>query len=272
MKKKQHIITKNSTYNINKNSRIICFYTMCNSYHNIILLAKYLKKKREDLIILLGGPQASLTAKLTLETFPWIDIIGIGEGETIIEPLIKALSKQSSISHIQGIAYRENGKVICNPKPNLIKDLDELPFIDYDLVNIEDYDEYVALDVGRGCPYECIYCSTKTFWNRRYRLKSINRIIDEIKHLKNKYNRNKFNFVHDSFVSSKLKILKFCEKILDEGLMIKWTCSARIDNLDEEVIIAMKKAGCTEIFLGIETGSTKLQKDIKKNLKLSRVW
>jgi len=136
-----------------------------------------------------GGPQASLTAEHSLRSFPWIDVIGIGEGENTIESIADALCTNKDFDNIKGVAYRKHGEIICSSELNLIADLDELPFIDYSLINMEDITA-VALDVGRGCPFGCTYCSTKTFWKRAFRLKSSQRILTEIKYMINLSHKN----------------------------------------------------------------------------------
>ncbi len=103
------------------------------------------------------------------------------------------------------------------------------------------------------------------------RLKSADRIINEITHYMNKYGVKKFEFIHDLFTASKKNILEFSRRIVDLGLDIEWICSARTDTLDEETISAMAPAGCNKIFLGIETGSQRIQKIINKNLDISEV-
>ncbi|MFL0250543.1 B12-binding domain-containing radical SAM protein [Clostridium neuense] len=251
------------------NPRVICFYTMCNSYHKTLLLAKCIKDISSDTKVILGGPQATLTAKETLKSFEYVDAIGIGEGENNIDKIVNAVIN-NSYDEVKGIAYRKDG-LICINNNELIENLDELPMIDYSFVNIKNIN-HMPLDVGRGCPYSCVYCSSKTFWKRKFRIKSNERIIFEIKNIMQKYGINKFDFVHDLFTANRNKLIQFCNYLINEELNINWSCSARLDTLDEEVITIMKKAGCSAIYLGIESGSQKIQKEINKNLDLTKMW
>lgn len=260
-----------SSYILDRSPDVVDFYTMCNSYHTSIMIAKKLKERNPSIKIMFGGPQASLTAEKSMLAFPWIDVIGIGEGENTIEDIVDALCTDKGFDNIKGVAYRKEGEIICNSELNLIADLDELPFIDYSLINMEDINA-VPLDVGRGCPFGCTYCSTKTFWKRAFRLKSSQRILSEIKYMIDNYNIKNFDFVHDLFTANKVKVIEVCDLVIEENLKIKWGCSARIDTLDEEVISKMAQAGCYAIFLGIETGSQRMQKLINKNLKLHKVY
>lgn len=258
-----------SQYILDENPDIVDFYTMSNSYYQTIKLSKIIKEKRKEIKVLFGGPQATLSFEETLKNFPWIDGIGMGEGEKTITPIINALLKNKELTDEKGVAYLKNGLVIKNGI-ELIENLDELQDYDYSLLegNIK---EKISLDVGRGCPFGCKYCSTKTFWKRNFRLKSSERIIREITYIKNNFNVDYFNFEHDLFTANRSKVIDFCNKIIKSNLNIKWTCSSRVDTLDEEMIDIMYKAGCRGMFLGIETGSPRMQKIINKNLRLNEV-
>jgi radical SAM superfamily enzyme YgiQ (UPF0313 family) len=261
-------LNKMVKYIIDYNPKIVSFYTMCNSYPFTIKLAEELKRHNTSIKILLGGPQATLTARETLQAFEFIDAIGIGEGEETIVPIVNNLINSLSLSGLRGVAYRGHEGVIIN-ETVINKNLDELPILDLDLMNPKIIPKKINIDVGRGCPFSCTFCSTSLFWKRQYRLKSIEKIINEIKELNSKYGICEFSFTHDMFTMNKVTIKNFCENLSKENLNITWSCSARVDTLDEDLILNMKKAGCKNIFLGIETGSDKIQKRINKNINLN---
>jgi radical SAM superfamily enzyme YgiQ (UPF0313 family) len=131
--------------------------------------------------------------------------------------------------------------------------------------------ELFPVDVGRGCPFGCTYCSTKTFWGRKYRLKSPERIIQEIKEIHDRFGFTRFNFEHDMFTLNRAKVIKICGMLKEIGFPIIWRCSARIDCLDAELVDIMIDAGMESLFMGIETGSPRMQKLVQKNLKLEDV-
>lgn len=256
-------------YILNENPDVVSFYTMSNSYYLTIKLSKILKEKKSKIKIIFGGPQATLTSDDTLKICPWIDAIGLGEGEKSISNIIYNLVNNIEFTNEHGVAYIKNNIIIKNQVP-LIKDLDNLPKYDYSLLE-GTLDEKMQLDVGRGCPFGCKYCSTKTFWKRNFRLKSSDRIIDEIIYVKEKFNITDFIFEHDLFTVNKNKVLEFCNKLTKKNINITWGCSSRADTLDEELIRTMKNAGCKGIYLGIETGSEKIQKIVNKNLNLKKI-
>lgn len=257
-----------ANYIIKDNPQIISFYTMCNSYIYTLEVCKLIKEMKQDIIIILGGPQATLTAKETLIEYPFIDLIGLGEGENSIIPIIQECFSSKKFSKLSGVAFRQENEIIINPNKKLIKNLDDLPVIDYSLAKNILNTESIQIDVGRGCPYECTYCVTSLFWERRFRLKTSRRIIAEMNMLYEKYGTTQFGLNHDLFTASREKIINFCNDLTENQYSFKWSCSARLDTLDEELIKIMGKAGCNSMYLGIETGSPRMQSLIKKRLPL----
>lgn len=261
-----------------KNPRIVSFYCRCDCFLADIRIAEKLKEKNKDIFIVFGGPQATASCKEVLEELPFVDYCCSGEGETTVVPFFSALLSGEDVTFVEGLTYRNGvGEVVSNPVPALIKNLDEIPRIDYTLVpeaamqNTKDRDAAITVDVGRGCPFNCAYCSTKLFWNRRFRVKSPKRIVDEMIGINKEYGIKKFVFEHDLFTANKKNVLEFCRLLKDSGLKVRWTCSSRIDTIDEEMIDAMVSAGCTEIYFGIETGSPRMQEIVHKKINISDV-
>lgn len=250
---------------------IVGFSCTCENYHIWIQTAEFIKAKNEEICIFFGGPQATLTAHETLSKFEFIDFIMLGESETNIVEAIETILNQEEISKVPGIAYREMNQIKISTELNLILNLDNLPFPDYTLLENFKKIDVISIEAGRGCPFGCTYCSSKSFWKQKFRLKSVDRLIEELKIVVNNYNKRKFDFVHDLFTLNKKYILEFCKKIIDMDLDIEWTCSSRVDVIDKEMLYYMKKAGCNNIFFGIETGSERMQKNINKNLKLETI-
>lgn len=256
-----------------ENPKIISFYTRCDNYHIVLALCEALRK-HTDAYIVFGGPQSDLTAYATISSIPYVDFICCGEGENTVYPFFRSLLDGKPDLSVPGLVYKDQDKVVVNPRPALLQDLDSLPYIDYSL-----YDDASAgrktdafqVDVGRGCPFACTYCSTKTFWGRKYRLKSPKRIVDEIEHAYRNLGSTLFVFDHDMFTMDRKKVIETCRLIKQLNLPIKWKCSARIDCIDESLIDIMVDAGMVSIFIGIETGSPRMQTIINKKLKLDNV-
>lgn len=259
-----------------KQPKIVSFYTRCDSYHIDLRLAEKIKELNQEIYIVFGGPQSDIVAERTISQIPYVDFICCGEGESTIYPFFSSLLSKKPDLTVPGLVYRENGNIKINPRPELMPNFDNLPLIDYSFFDFSRADEnhersYFPIEVGRGCPFACTYCTTKTFWGRRYRLKEPERVYREIKSIHDDYGITRFAFVHDMFTLNRDKVIETCRLLKTLDFPIEWKCSARLDCIDHELIDIMADAGMVRMFVGIETGSKRMQKLINKNLKLDNV-
>lgn len=251
--------------------KIISFYTRCDTYHIMIRLANELRKKT-DAYIVFGGPHGDISAIPTMEKVASVDFVCRGEGESTIVPFFSSLLRGDPDLTVPGLVYRSGGQICENPRPALLTDLDQLPLVDYSIpgITLPRSGETFPIDVGRGCPFGCTYCSTKTFWGRKYRLKSPERILKEIVHYHTLYGVTSFAFNHDMFTMNKALVMDVCRRIQNLPFAITWRCSARLDCIDEALLDVMAQSGLKSIFFGVETGSPVMQKKINKNLDLEK--
>ena len=257
----------------------VSFYTVWPDYHVILKIAEEVKKRTPETCVVFGGPQASATAAATMKAMPFVDYISSGEGENTVVPFFEAVLRgKGQVADVPGGWYRKDGMVACNCTEQPLCDLNTLPYWDERLY-CEDYPldrekmsaggYYMPIDAGRGCPFNCTFCCTSHFWRRTYRLKSTERIIEDILYYKEKFGIRSFWFSHDAFTTNKKLVMAVCDRIIELGLDIQWRCTTRIDCITEELIIKMKQAGLVQIEVGIETGSARMQKLTNKNLNLS---
>jgi len=251
-------------------SDIVGFQTICNSYHVVFKTIKTYKKLCPNAIVLLGGPQASMTDLDTLKWFPEIDLIFRGEAEQTFPRFLDQLRHGNDWNNIQGITFRMNGRIKRNPLDRIIANMDELPLPAYDLYPTQEF-KSVHIDSGRGCPFNCIYCSTSSFFCKKYRTKSPERLVLEIEHILKKYGITDFHMTHDLFALNKENTRRFCQLIRRKGLKISWYCMMRPDIIDRDLIDEMIKSGLNHAFFGIESGSPKIQRVIQKRLNLRSV-
>jgi radical SAM superfamily enzyme YgiQ (UPF0313 family) len=256
------------------NAKVLGFSTVCDAYPYTIQIAQKYKKMDNNTLIILGGPEASAVDIETLRHFPFITLIVRGEGELTFSEVIKKVEAGESYADVLGITYREEGtgRIRGNEDGERLEGgLDALPFPVYPVSEFENYNIFLPLDVGRGCPYDCNFCSTTQFWKRKYRLKSTGKIIKEIEFLKEKYSVRYFSIVNDLFTVNKKSVMEFCDAVIERGLDIEWACYGRTDTMDSILLEKMAKAGCIRIFYGIESGSARMQQHIGKNLDLTEV-
>lgn len=265
---------------ISRAPKAVSFYSLWPDYHACLRIAREVKAKAPEIIVVLGGPQPSLTAQDTMEIADYIDYICTGEGEDTVVAFFDAILKTgTSVTAVPGVYYRDSGEIKRSEGENPICDLNTLPHWDDRLYtylykepeyNLKSANYFMPIDAGRGCPYSCTFCCTSQFWRRTYRLKSAERIIEDIRFFNEKYGITSFWFTHDAFTTNQKLVSDVCDKMLESGLKITWKCTTRIDCISEELILKMKSAGLTQIELGVETGSPDMQKRIKKNLDLSK--
>lgn len=264
-------------YILSYSPSIISFYCRCEEYHICIDLSRKLKQKSPSIYISFGGPQSELVAKETILRFPFVDFVCCSEGENTIIPFLKLLLRNDDGSleptSVDGLTYRDsNGQLHQNCFPAFLPDNYIRPYYYYDLIPsiVFTNTSRMQIDVGRGCPFSCTYCSTKTFWKRKFRLRNLQDIVDEMQYVNMHFGINTFDFMHDLFTVNKRRVLEFCNEISKRNLKVKWGCDSRIDTIDFELIDKMQEQGMYQVFFGIETGSKRMQEIINKRLNLQR--
>jgi len=244
------------------------FSTWCHTYAPQVRLARALKAYRPDCPIIFGGPQASATDVGTLSQFPFVDYVVRGEAELTFPALVEYLrGGRKTRPDVPGLTYRYRRQVRRNDPAEPPPDLDALPVPAYDLLVDK---SHAAIDIGRGCPYGCTYCSTSQFFARASRMKSVPRVIRELDGLRRTYGIRRFMFTHDCLTARRRYAVELCRALIRDLGDVVWTCMSRIDCVDDELLALMAQAGCREILYGIETGSARMQKVIGKRLDLTR--
>jgi len=235
-------------------------------------VAEKLKIYNPNLPIIAGGVHPTLVPEDPLEK-KCFDYVVRGEGEDTILELIKAIENKQEVSGILGISYRKGGKIIHNENRPYIKNLNELPLPAYHLVyNAKKYGHiFNGIITSRGCPFACTYCASKVMWTRAVRFRTPENVIEEIKDRHTRLGVASFSFHDDTLTLNRDYITKLCELMRGLDFKIEWHCDTRGDTLDFKILKLMKKAGCYHIYLGLESGSPKILKLIKKNIDTKKV-
>jgi len=245
---------------------------------NVVAVCDILKKEKKNLLTLAGGPHWALVGKSALEEIPSIDVIVKGEGEEAAAELIRAFGEKSGFSSIEGLIFRKaNGDIVETPARKLIEDLDALPLPAWHLLDLSKYDanlegiyETRAFGVlsSRGCPYDCVYCANAALGRRRLRLRKAKSVVDEIEFLMEKYGFGAFDFWDDTMTSVPKHVEEICREIIDRKLDIKWYALGRVNNITRETLELMRRAGCRAVAFGVESGSERILKAIRKKITL----
>src|SRR5271166_1575357 len=245
--------------------------SLCGSYPLTIRIALAVKAARPESQILLGGPQATVVDRETLAAFPFIDLILRGEAETTLPVLLAELAGDRQLQRVPSLTYRIQSEPHRNPSAPIIEDLDTLPAPAYHLAGGLHGVPRASLELGRGCPFACTFCSTNDFFRRKFRLRSPGRVIRDMREIANRYGIREFELVHDMFTVDRRRVVSFCEAMLASGDGFQWACSARTDCVDDELLDLMARAGCNGIFYGVEAGSPRMQTVIDKHLDMEQV-
>jgi radical SAM superfamily enzyme YgiQ (UPF0313 family) len=234
-------------------------------------VAARLKRQEPDLPILLGGPHATMLHREILERFTQFDIVVRYEADEIFPDVLTNLETRN-LESIPGVSWRSgNGSELkFNPGAPKVENLDSLPLLNYDYYPVRELDlDLLRVEAGRGCPFICTFCSTASFFQRSFRLKSAARLVQELDILHDKYGFVDFKLDHDLFTVNKRKILEFCEAVKDR--QYRWRVSARVDCVDNALLKKMAAAGCIGMYFGMETGSQRMQEIVRKRLDLDLV-
>lgn len=246
------------------------FGSICSGYPLTLRIAKLVKELHPEATILFGGPQASVVAQPTLVAFPFVDFVLRGESEESLPVFLEELFGGRNFGRVLGLTYRSILGIQQNADAPPILDLDVLPSPAYHLTGELLSAHQASLELGRGCPYACTFCSTNDFFRRRFRLRSAERVLQDMREIEAEYGIRHFTLTHDMFTVDAKRVRAFCHHLIASGTGYRWSCSARTDSVDEELLELMAAAGCNGVFFGVETGSERMQKIIDKHLDIRR--
>ena len=232
-------------------------------------LAALAKELDPGSFVFLGGPHATHTWPELLAAHPAVDAVVLGEGESTLVELIEARLSGSPLSGVAGIACRVQGTAKASAPRPPIGDLDLLPIPGGEIGNSIGVDYRRQLEfviTSRGCPASCLFCSSPLFWGRGVRFRSPASVVAEIRLLKERFGLVYFSFRDDTFTADRDRVLEICRLLTKERLGVLWNCQSRVTAVDEEMLIAMKRAGCECIQFGVESGSPAMLKALGKRI------
>jgi len=191
------------------------------------------------------------------------------------ENTVLEICRSKDLSGIKGISFADNGGFISNPDREPL-DLKSLPVPAYHLLDLKRYfyevlgSNFLLFELGRGCKYSCKFCN-KVMYGEGVRCKSEAQIIKEVSTAVEKYNVKTAYFIDLDFLTNPEIAEKLCEYLIKKKYGLKWTCQARPDHLNPEILSKMKRAGCRLIHLGIEAGSQKDLDYLSKNMAIEDI-
>ncbi len=245
--------------------------------------AAEIKRVLPDVPIVAGGPHVSLAAADTLEHIREIDYVVVGEGELTAVELMDVILKNRKPETVDGLAYRQEDRILFSKPRQPIKNLDETPFPARHLYPMNDYNfqfdvpgrgsiPFGNIMTSRGCPFHCNFCASPIMWGKRCRLRSPDNIVREIEEIAASYDAKGLWIFDDTFNSVPERVVKICDLIIERKLNLSFFCEVRVDKMSKPLLEKMKEAGCYCIGFGVESGSQRiLDEVIRKHLDLKKV-
>jgi len=262
-KKKEYSSFLNSQFDL------IAITASSQVFEETIEIAQHFKSKSPTLPICLGGSHASTEKEASIIDFPF-DYAIIGEGEISFSKLIDHLKGNIKIKEVPGLIYKLDSGIQKNNSPALISDLDEIPFPAFDLFKMNRYPQH-RMTTSRGCPFDCVFCNSTSLWTTKWRKRSPQNLVDEIKYLNENHGQKTILFNDDSFNIDKKRVIEFCKSLISEKLGIIWSTSIRVDLINEEMASLMKESGCYNVSIGIESANDKVLQLMNKSITREKI-
>jgi len=255
-----------------ENPRVYVSYLIGSTFDSDALGVR--EAKRAGAVTVAVGTHVSAVPSNTLELVPELDYVIRHEPELTFAEILDRVEQGQRPEGLAGAAYRtEGGQIVVGPDRPLVRKLDDLPIPKQHLLPLDKYRmpflgrRYTWVLTNRGCPYSCTYCFEGVVWGKSVRYRSAESIYRELEYLA-EHDVHNVLFLADLFTFDRDGVLRLCDLIIQRGLKIRWTCNSRVDTIDEQMMIRMKRAGCWLIAFGIESGSQTILDNVKKDARV----
>lgn len=243
-----------------------------------LAILEEVRRAAPSTVLLLGGPGVGGCDTLVLERFSQVDAIVRGEGEVTLPELLARLERGRALKldGVRGVTWRDAlGSIVREVDREPIRDLASLPDYAWDL--LPPLAEYKAItgegegltpiDSGRGCVFDCSFCSIGRFWSRRSRPLPAARLAEEVMAIRSIPAARHAYLCHDLFGADRAHALAFCAELETRGSDVAWECRARADHLDAELLERMAAAGCYRVLLGVESADAGVRRANQKGMR-----
>jgi len=261
---------------------LVGFSCLIMEHGELVSAASLVKKAVPNALAAVGGPIVKSVPESVME-IPEVDFAVAGEGETVLLSVASAIDEGRSLDSVPGLTLRDGDGIRTTGAVEPIADLDILPFPAWDLVDLDDYhsaprhgylyvhQRYMSMITSRGCPYSCIFCHE--VMGKRFRKRSPENIVEEMQVLKQEYGIREITVSDDAFNLDSRRAEQVCDLILERNLDFRFTFPSglRGDIMTSSLLRKLKRAGTYKVAYGIETGSPRMQKVLKKNVDLVRL-
>lgn len=229
-----------------------------------------IRKNHPATPVCLGGPYVTTIMEEVFNYIP-ADFAVYGEGELTFSELIFHLKGRMKTGDIKGLIYKSpTGEIVTNPPREQMQDLDQVPMPAYDLFHMNRYPVH-RIVTSRGCPYECSFCNSTSIWQNTWRARSPENVIAEIEHLLKNYSNKTFCFSDNTFNVNMDRVNELCGLIIDRKIRFLWSTPVRVEKITVELAKKMKKAGCYNVGIGIESANNKVLATMGKRITIEEI-
>lgn len=238
----------------------------------VSMVARLAKEHDRRVTVVVGGPHPTAVGVEMLDDSN-VDVSVIGEGERTLVDILEAIGGDKPFGEIKGITYRDDSKVVETKAREYVDNLDSFgsPY-EYVSQVLKDYEKYPKsafqyVMTTRGCKSNCLFCGSRYVFGRKVRYRSVEKVTEELKSLTNMGIR-RISFLDDTFGSDKEYTQQLCGSLIRNLPGLQWSCTTRADVIDYRTVALMKKAGCREITIGIESGNNEMLRRMRKGITL----
>ncbi len=241
-----------------------------------LCIAKRIKTVRPEVAVWIGGPGTTGVDRALIERFAFVDAVVRGEGEVTVLEMCHAVANGAPLAGIAGVTWRDvHGAVQREVDREPIADLAVLPDYAWHLLpTIATYkrvtgsaDGLVPVDSGRGCVYDCSFCTIGRFWSRRSRTLPARRLAEEVMHLLSMPGAKHAYLCHDIFGANRGQAIAFCDEMIARGSPVPFEVRARADHLDLELLQRMRQAGGYRVLVGVESADVRVRERNQKGMR-----
>lgn len=248
----------------------VVLMTSTQSFQHDLIILRQIKEHNPQVRSILFGSHPTFMGHYCLQ-HDVVDYIVRREPEQTIRELLLALLNGQPTDDLAGIGYRDDTGQACMNPDRPFMDLNDLPIPDRRLLSADvDYFNpvvkrvpYTTMQTSRGCPGRCIFCTAPTFYGNKYRFRSAEKVLEELREVQRLGYREVF-FRDETFTTNRKRNREICEGILSEGIDLTWIANGRVDLIDRESMVLMKRAGCHMLKFGVETGSDEILRNYRK--------